>query len=63
MIKKIAINVFYNLGIILSIIGMVWAYNNAKYLVLPLFLVTGAFFIYLKIQLAKEVRASLKNRK
>jgi hypothetical protein len=61
--KKIALNVFYNLGIILSIFGAVWGYNNHKYLVIGLFVVTAAFFLYLKLQLVKEMRNSLKNRK
>jgi uncharacterized membrane protein len=61
--KKIALNVFYNLGIILSIFGIAWGYNNAKYLVIVLFVVTGAFFLYLKLQLIKEMRNNLKNRR
>jgi len=61
--KKIALNVFYNLGIILSIFGIAWGYNNTKYLVIILFVVTGAFFLYLKLQLIKEMRNNLKNRR
>ncbi|MEJ2883813.1 DUF6358 family protein [Pedobacter sp. GR22-6] len=60
--KKIALNVFYNLGIIISIFGMVWAYNNAKYPVIAFFLATAGFFVYLKIQLVKEMRSSLKKK-
>lgn len=61
--KKIALNVFYNLGIILSLFGIAWGYNNTKYLAIVLFLITGAFFLYVKLQLIKEMRANLKNRK
>ncbi|SMC73330.1 DUF6358 family protein [Pedobacter nyackensis] len=61
--KKIALNVFYNLGIILSIFGMIWGYNNKTYIAIILFVVTAAFFLYLKLQLVKEMRNSLKNRK
>jgi len=61
--KKIALNVFYNLGIILSVFGMIWGYNNKNYMAIVLFVVTAAFFLYLKIQLVKEMRNSLKNRK
>nr|WP_121269804.1 DUF6358 family protein [Pedobacter schmidteae] len=60
--KKIALNVFYNLGIILSIFGIVWGYNNTKYLVIVLFVATAAFFLYLKLQLVKEMRNNLKKR-
>lgn len=60
--KKIALNVFYNLGIIVSIFGMVWAYNNTKYLVIAIFVATAAFFAYQKVQLIKEMRNSFKKK-
>ncbi|WP_342329843.1 DUF6358 family protein [Pedobacter sp. FW305-3-2-15-E-R2A2] len=60
--KKIALNVFYNLGLIVSIFGAVWAFNNTKYLVIVLFVATAAFFLYLKLQLIKEMRSALKKR-
>jgi hypothetical protein len=60
--KKIALNVFYNLGLIVSIFGAVWAFNNTKYLVIVLFVTTAAFFLYLKLQLIKEMRSALKKR-
>jgi hypothetical protein len=60
--KKIALNVFYNLGIILSVFGAAWGYNNAKYLVIALFVITGALFLYLKIQLVKEMRNNFKKK-
>lgn len=61
--KKIALNVFYNLGLILSIFGAVWGFNNAKYLVLVLFVATGAFFLYVKLQLMKDMRENLRKRR
>lgn len=60
--KKIALNVFYNLGLIVSIFGVVWGYNNTKYLAIGLFVLTGAFFLYLKLQLVKEMRNTLKKK-
>ncbi len=60
MVKKIALNVFYNLAIIVSVIAVIWCYNNQKYLFIPLFLASAAFFVYVKIQLMKEVRKNLK---
>jgi len=60
--KKIALNVFYNLGLIVSIFGAVWAFNNTKYLVIVLFVATAAFFLYLKLQLIKEMRNALKKK-
>lgn len=60
MVKKILLNVFYNLAIIVSIIGIVWCFNNGKYPVIALFVVTAALFGYLKFQLMRDVRKSLK---
>lgn len=60
--KKIALNVFYNLGLIVSIFGAVWAFNNTKYLVIVLFVATAVFFLYLKLQLIKEMRSALKKK-
>jgi len=60
MVKKIAINVFYNLGIILSLFGIFWAFNNEKYPFIALFIITAGFFLYQKIQLIKDMRNSLK---
>lgn len=60
MVKKIALNVFYNLAIIVSVIGIIWCYNNGKYPVIALFVATAAFFIYLKIQLMREMKNTLK---
>ncbi|ETZ19106.1 MULTISPECIES: DUF6358 family protein [Pedobacter] len=58
--KKIALNVFYNLGVILSGYGIFWAFKNEKYLFVALFVVTAGFFLYQKLQLIKEMRSNLK---
>ena len=60
MVKKIALNVFYNLGVIVSLFGAVWSYKNEKYLAIALFIATAGFFVYQKIHLVKEMRNSLK---
>ncbi|MFP5079178.1 DUF6358 family protein [Pedobacter sp. JCM 36344] len=62
MKRKIALNVFYNLGLIVSICGIFWAFKNHSYLVTALFVATAAFFLYVKIQLIKDIRSSLKNK-
>lgn len=62
MIKKIALNVFFNLGLIVSLFGVVWAYNNTKYAAVVLFVATAALFLYLKLQLMKEMRSALKKK-
>ncbi|MEE1946319.1 DUF6358 family protein [Pedobacter sp. KR3-3] len=58
--KKIAINVFYNLGIIASVFGMIWAFNNKSPLIIAFFGATFAAFLYFKIQLIKDFRKGIK---
>lgn len=58
--KKIALNVFYNLGVILSIFGAVWGYNNKNYIVILAFVALGALFLYLKIRLIKGLKDTLR---
>ncbi|QNK62711.1 hypothetical protein H7F33_19580 [Pedobacter sp. PAMC26386] len=62
MKKNIILNAFYTLGIVISVIGLKWAFQNANYPVVGLLIVTGLFFIYLKINIVKEVRAGIKEK-
>lgn len=63
MKKKIALNVFYNLGLIISVCGIFWAFKNSYYPAVALFVATAGFFLYLKIKLIKEIRNTLKQGK
>ncbi|MFD0940166.1 DUF6358 family protein [Pedobacter boryungensis] len=56
MKKKILLNVLFNLGIILSIFGMGWSYNNKSPLVVAFFGATFVAFVYVKIQLIKTIK-------
>lgn len=58
--KKIAINVFYNLALILSVIGMGWAFSNNSLLIVAFFGATFAAFLFFKIQLVKDIKKDLK---
>lgn len=60
MRKKIFINVFYNLAIVLSIFGMIWAYNNQSPLIIAFFGAVLIAFGYFKLQLLKDVRNETK---
>ncbi len=62
MRKKIALNIFYTLGLILSFLGIIWSFQNAQYLLLVILLAVGIFFGYLKVQLSKEVRAHFNQK-
>lgn len=60
MVKKFALNIFYTLGVILSVYGIVWAFQNGNYPIVGLFVASVALFVYLKIQLLKEVKNAIK---
>lgn len=63
MRKKIFINVFYNLCIILSVFGMMWAYNNQSPLIVAFFGAILIAFGYFKLQLLKDVRKETTKKK
>lgn len=54
--KKLALNVFYNIALILSVIGMVWAFKNDSLLIVAFFAATFAAILYFKIQLIKTFK-------
>jgi hypothetical protein len=58
--KKIALNVFYNLILILSFFGMIWAYRNDSLLIVAFFGAVFAAILIFKIQLVKDVRKDIK---
>jgi hypothetical protein len=58
--KKIALNVFYNLLLILSIIGMGWAYQNSSPLIIVFFAATFFTVLFFKIQLVKDFKKDAK---
>ena len=61
MKKKIFINVAYNLGLIVSLFGMAWAYNNNSWLIVVFFAATFMAFAYFKAQLLKDLRKDFSN--
>lgn len=62
MKKKFALNIFFTLGIIVSVVGIKWAYVGHNYPVLGLLVATALFFLYLKINLVKDVRTGIKEQ-
>jgi len=59
---KIALNTFYTLGIVVSVVGLKWAFQNSNYLAVGLLVATTLFFLYLKINIVKEVRSGIKEK-
>jgi hypothetical protein len=62
MKKKIALNTFYTLGIVVSVVGLKWAYEARNYPVVGLLIATALFFLYLKINIVKEVRSGIQEK-
>jgi hypothetical protein len=61
MKKKILLNAFYNLALIMCILGAIWAYENKSPLI-SIFLVAAlAAFLYFKIKLIKALKQELKD--
>lgn len=58
--KKIALNVLFNLVLIISVVGMIWAYKNDSLLIVAFFGATFAATLVFKIQLIKDVRKEVK---
>jgi uncharacterized membrane protein YjjP (DUF1212 family) len=54
--KKIFLNVLFNIGIMISIFGAYWAYNNNSPLIVAFFAATAIAFVYVKVQLIKNVK-------
>lgn len=62
MKKNIAFNTFYTIGIVVSIVGLKWAWQGHNYPVAGVLVVTALFFLYLKIKIVKEVRSGIKEK-
>lgn len=55
--KKLALNVFYTIVIIVCCFGAYTSLQNERWIWLMSFLMLGALFVIAKIRLMKEVRA------
>ncbi len=60
MKKKIFLNAFYNLALILCIIGAFKAYENKSPLISVFLGAAFVAFLYVKIKLVKELRKDFK---
>lgn len=62
MKKQIALNTFYTIGIVISVLGLKWAIENNNYFAVALLVAAAGFFLYLKINLVKEVKKAIKEK-
>ncbi len=60
MFKKIAINVFFNVGLILSVMGIGWSVKNDQWFVLIFCGTTFVTFLWFKMQFMKKLRNELR---
>ncbi|SOD19686.1 DUF6358 family protein [Pedobacter xixiisoli] len=60
MKKKIFLNAFYNLALILCILGAFWAFENKSPLISVFLVAMMAAFLYLKIKLIKDLKKEFK---
>ena len=60
MKKKIFLNAFYNLALILCILGAFWAYENNSPLVAVFLVAMLAAFLFFKVKLIKELNKEFK---
>ena len=59
---KIALNTFYTLGIVVSVVGFKCAYTAHNFPIVGLLVITALFFLYLKVKIVKEVRTGIKDK-
>lgn len=60
--KKFILNICYNLGIMLCVFGVIWCYNNNKYLPGAFLVGAGAALLYFKIHLMRDIKKNFKER-
>lgn len=58
--KKLALNVFYTIGIFLCAAVAYWGYQHSQYAYILAAVIIAAMFIILKIKLLKELRTPKK---
>lgn len=62
MKNKILLNTFYTVGILVSVVGLKWAFQGHNYPMMGLLVATALFFLYLKINIVKEVKKGIKEQ-
>ncbi|WP_343531097.1 DUF6358 family protein [Pedobacter sp.] len=60
MKKRIFLNAFYNLALILCIFGAFWAYDNKSPLVAIFLVAAMAAFLFFKIKLIRELNKEFR---
>jgi len=60
MKKRIFLNAFYNLALILCIFGAFWAYDNKSPLVAIFLVAAMAAFLFFKVKLIRELNKEFK---
>ncbi|MXV49896.1 hypothetical protein GS399_02855 [Pedobacter sp. HMF7647] len=61
--KRIALNIFYNIALIIMGAILLWAVNHQHYALIAGIVFIVIMLVYLKIRLVKEVKQYVRNRK
>lgn len=62
MKKQILLNVFYTVGIVVSVLGAKWGFESNQTAAGIFFCASTVLFIVLKVKLTKDFRKALKER-
>ncbi|MFD2161745.1 DUF6358 family protein [Paradesertivirga mongoliensis] len=60
MLKKVLLNVFYNIAIFTMIMCLFWGINKERYSIAVVAVFALALFIFFKFRLIKEIRQKAK---
>ena len=58
--KKLALNVFYTIGLFISVIIAYWGYQHTRYAFLAGGILVAIMFIVFKVKLLKDLKATKK---
>ena len=62
MLKKVLLNVFYNIAIFTMVLSFFWGINKERYSIVLFSVFVLALFIFLKLRLIKEVKAVTRKK-
>ena len=62
MLKKVLLNVFYNIAIFTMGLCLFWGINKDRYSIVAMAVFALALFVFLKLRLIKEIRQYTKSK-
>jgi sugar phosphate permease len=56
MLKKVLLNVFYNIAIFTMVLSLIWGVNKERYSIVVAAVFAIGLFVFLKVRLLKEIK-------